>query len=167
MKHRGPDDYYSGQNGNVADYPTMPAYNQPYSHHQAPGYPQYNASVPTVYDDRYEDETGSQVHLASAAASIPRDGSVDPHYGYVADHYNVYYGNDQKEAYGQQADYPQPSQTPAPLYNPYPQDPYAHAQRDTYGSDPYYQQPGYGQAQPQQRGEDRNSDGANGYGRAQ
>ena len=169
MKHRGPpagvDGYYGDQKGSVVDYPIMPAYNQPYSHHQAPGYPQYNPSVPTVYDDRYDDETGSQVNLALAAAPIPRGGSADPHYGYVADHY--YYGNDQKDPYGQQADYPQPSRTPAPVYDSYPQESYAHTQRDAYGSDSYYQQPGYGQGQPQQRGGDRNSDGAGGYGRAQ
>lgn len=175
IKPRGPPgglDGYYGDQKSIVDYPIMPAYNQPYSHHQAPGYPQYNPSVPTVYDDRYDDETGSQVHLASSAASIPRGGSADPHYGYVADHYNVYYSNDQKDAYGQQADYPQPSRTPAPVYDPYPQDSYAHTQRDAYGADAYgvdayYQQSAYGQGQPQQRGGDRNSDGANGYGRAQ
>jgi len=169
MKHRGPpgglDGYYGDQKGSIVDYPIMPAYNQPYSHHQAPGYPQYNPSVPTVYDERYDDETGSQVNLASAAAPIPRGGSADPHYGYVADHYNVYYNSDQKDPYGQHADYPQPSRTPATV-DSYSQDSHAYPQRDAYGNDPYYQQPGYGQGQPQ-RGGDRNSDGANGYGRAQ
>jgi hypothetical protein len=164
-KHRGPggfDGYYSDQKSSIVDYPTTPAYNQPYSHHQAPGYPQYNASVPNVYDDRYDDETGSQVHLAAAAAPIPRGGSVDPHYGYVADHYNVYYNNDQNDAYGQQADYPQPSRTPAPVYEAYPQDSYAHTQGDPYGMDPYFQQLGYGHGQPQQRGGDMTSDRVNG-----
>jgi len=169
-KQRGPpggfDGYYSDQKSSIVDYPIMPAYNQPHSHHQAPGYPQYNPSVPTVYDDRYDDDTGSQIHLASAAAPTPRGGSADPHYGYVADHYNVYYPNEQKDAYGQQADYPQPSRTPAPVYEAYPQDSYAHTQRDAYGNDPYYQQPGYAHGQPQPRGGDGNNDGANGYGRA-
>jgi len=163
VKHRGPasgyDSYYSDQKSGIVDYPIMPAYNQPYSHHQAPGYPQYNPSVPTIHDDRYDDETGSQTHLASAAAPTPRVGSADPHYGYVADHYNVYYGNDQNDGYGQQADYPQPSRTPAPAYESYGQDPYAHTQ--AYGNDQYYQQPGYGHGQPQQRGGD-----GGGYGRA-
>jgi len=156
LKHRAPtsnfDGYSGDQKSSVGDYPIMPAYNQPYSHHQAPGYPQYNPSVPTVYDDRYDDETGSQTHLASAAAPIPRGGSADPHYGYVADHYNLYYSNDQKDAYGRQADHPQPSRTPAPVYEAHPQDAYG------YGSDSYYQQPGYGHGQG-------NSDGTNGYGR--
>jgi len=169
LKHRAPpsglDGYYGDQKGSVIDYPVMPAYNQPYSHHQAPGYPQYNPSVPTVYDERYDDETGSQINLASAAAPIPRSGSTDPHYGYVADHYNVYYNNDQKDAYGQLSDYPQPS--PATVYETYSQDSHPYPQRDGYGSDLYYQQPGYGQGQPQHQGGDRNSDGANGYGRAQ
>ena len=166
MKPRAPaaaSDGYYGDQKSIVDYPTMPAYNQPYSHHQAPGYPQYNPSLPNVYDDRYDDETGSQVHLASSAAPIPHGGSADTHYGYVADHYNLYYGNDQKDAYGQHADYPQLSRTPA--YDSYSQDPYAHTQ-NAYGSDPYYQQPGYGQGQPQ-RGGDGHSDGTNGYGRAQ
>ena len=168
-KPRGPPggfDGYHGDQKSSVDYPIMPAYNQPYSHHQAPGYPQYNSSVPTVYDERYDDETGSQTHLAAAAAPIPRGGSADPHYGYVADHYNVYYNNDQKDAYGQQADFPQPSRTPAPAYDAYPQDPYAQSQRDPYGIESYYQQPGYGHGQPQQQGGDRTGDRTNGYGRA-
>ena len=176
IKHRAPasgyDSYYSDQKSGIVDYPIMPAYNQPYSHHQAPGYPQYNPSVPTIHDDRYDDETGSQTHLASAAAPAPR---ADPHYGYVADHYNLYYSNDQKDAYGQQADYPQPSRTPAPAYDSYTQDPYSHTL--AYGSEPYYQQPVYGHdqqpvyghdqqpvyghGQPQQRGGDNG-----GFGRA-
>lgn len=169
LKHRGPpgghDGYYSDQKSSIVDYPIMPAYNQPYSSHQAPGYPQYNPSVPNVYDDRYEDDTGSQVHLASAAAPIPR-GNSDPNYGYVADHYNVYHTNDQKDAYEQQADYPQPTRTPAPVYEAYPQDPYAYAQGDVYGNDPYYQQPGYGHGQPQHRNGDGSGDGAHGYAQA-
>ena len=164
MKHRGPpssfDGYSGDQKGSVADYPVMPAYNQPYSHHQAPGYPQFNPSIPTLYDDRYDDETGSQTHLAAAAAPIPRGGSADPHYGYVADHYNLYYGNDQKDGYGRQADYPQPSRTPAPVYEAHTQDAYG------YGSDSYYQQSGHGHGQPLQRGGGGNGDGTNGYGRA-
>lgn len=160
VKQRGPpggfDGYHSDQKSSIVDYPIMPAYNQPYSHHQVPGYPQYNSSVPTIHDERYDDETGSQVHLTSAAALIPRGESADPHYGYVADHYNLYYTNDQK-------DYPQPTRTPAPVYDPNPQDSYAHTQRDAHGGDSYYQQPGYGQGQPHQRG---GGDGGNGYGRA-
>jgi len=152
----GFDGYHSDQKSSIVDYPIMPAYNQPYSHHQVPGYPQYNSSVPTIHDERYDDETGSQVHLTSAAALIPRGESADPHYGYVADHYNLYYTNDQK-------DYPQPTRTPAPVYDPNPQDSYAHTQRDAHGGDSYYQQPGYGQGQPHQRG---GGDGGNGYGRA-
>lgn len=140
----------------------MPAYNQPYSSHQAPGYPQYNPSVPNVYDERFDDDTGSQIHLASAAAPVPR-GGIDPSYGYVADHYKVY---EQKDAYGQQMDYPQPSRTPAPVYEPYSQDPYAYTPGDAHGNDPYYQQPGYGNGQPQNRGGDGGSDGAQGYARA-
>jgi hypothetical protein len=170
MKHRGPpggfDGYYSDQKSSIVDYPIMPAYNQPYSPHQAPGYPQYNPSLPNVYDDRYDDETGSQVNLAAAAAPVPRSGTVDPHFGYVADHYNVYHGSDKNDTYGQQADYPQPSRTPAPVYEQYPQDSYAHTQGDAYGNEAYYQQPGYGQGQPQHRGGDGNSDGTHGYARA-
>lgn len=169
VKHRGPpgglDGYTSDQKSSVVDYPIMPAYNQPYSRHQAPGYPQYNPSVPNVYDERYDDDAGSQINLASAAAPIPRGGSVDTHYGYVADHYNVYHSNDQTGAYGQQADYPQPSRTPVPAYEAYPQDPYAYTQRDAYGNDPYHQQPGYGRDQPHQPGGDRGG-GAGGYGQA-
>jgi len=169
LKHRGPpathDGYYSDQKSSIVDYPIMPAYNQPYSSHQTPGYPQYNPSVPTVYDDRYDDDTGSQIHLASAAAPIPR-GSTDPNYGYVADHYNVYHTSEQKDAYGQQTDYPQPSRTPAPVYESYSQDPYDYSQRDAYGNDPYYQQPGYEHGQPQHRSGDGGSEGANGYAQA-
>jgi hypothetical protein len=168
MKHRGPPGgydggYYSDQKSSIVDYPIMPAYNQPYSPHQAPGYPQYNASVSNVYDDRYDDDTGSQVNLASAAAPIPRD----PNYGYITDHYNVYHP-DEQEAYGQQVEYPQSTRTPAPAYEPYTHDPYARAQGDPYGNDLYYQQPGYGygQPQPQHRGGDGSSDGAHGYARA-
>ena len=169
MKLRGPaggyDGYYSDQKSSIVDYPIMPAYNQPYSSHQAPGYPQYNPSVPNMQEDRYDDDTGSQVHLASAAAPLPH-GSADPNYGYVADHYNIYHTDDRKDAYGQQEDYPQPSRTPAPVYEPYSQDPYAHAQGDAYGNDLYYQQPGYGHGQPQHQGRDGGSDGTHGYARA-
>lgn len=169
LKLRAPparyDNYQSDQKSSIVDYPIMPAYNQPYSSHQAPGYPQYNPSMPEVYDDRYDGDTGSQINLASAAAPIPRGGSADPTYGYVADHYNVYHTNEQ-DAYEQQTDYPQPSRTPIPVYDPHSQDPYAHAQGDASGKDPYYQQPGYGYAQPQHRGGDGGSDGAHGYGRA-
>lgn len=169
MKHRAPpggyDTYQSDQKSSIVDYPIMPAYNQPYSSHQAPGYPQYNPSVPDVYDDRYDGDSGSQIHLASAAAPIPR-GNSDPSYGYVADHYNVYHTGEQRDAYGQQTDYPQPSRTPAPVYEPHSQDPYAYAQGDAYGNDQYYQQPGYVQARSQHRGVDGGSDGAHGYARA-
>lgn len=169
LKHRGPnggyDGFHSDQKSSIVDYPIMPAYNQPYSSHQAPGYPQYNPSVPNVYDDRYDDDAGSQIHLASAAAPIPH-GNTDPSYGYVADHYNVYRTNEQKDAYGQQTDYPQPSRTPAPVYEPHSQDPYAYTQGETSGNDPYHQQLGYGRGQPQHRGGDGGSDGAHGYGRA-
>lgn len=166
LKHPGPpggfDGYYSDQKSSIVDYPIMPAYNQPYSTHQAPGYPQYNASMPNVYDDRYDDDTGSQVNLASAAAPVPR-GGVDPNYGYVTDHYNVYHADD-KEAYGHQVDYPQPTRTPAPAYESYTPDPYARAQGDPYANDPYYQQPEYGYGQPQRRG--GGSDGAHDFGQA-
>jgi hypothetical protein len=162
-------DYYPEHKGAYpADYPPMPAYNQPYSNHQVPGgYLHYNASVPAVYDDHqpYDDETGSTAHLAFGAAPIAhgQDGhsSVNS-YGPVADLHNVYYGEQHQThtGYDTESQRHNPSQsnehydhdrtatrTPAPLYEAYPNqpqaDPYANNPYDTYDQprhDPYGQQ---------------------------
>lgn len=158
-------DYYSEHKGGyLADYPPMPAYNQPYSHHQAPGgYPNYNASVPTIHDDNqlYEDETGSTAHLAPGAAPFNHgheaQSSVSD-YGYMADPHDAYYGGQHQPPMNYDAevqshsplqvndpyDPDRPaSRTPAPQYEAYPQqpqvDPYA---ENLYGGgrdDPYSQ----------------------------
>lgn len=193
MRTRGPapstftaqSDYYSEHKGGYpADYPPMPAYNNPYSHHQTPGYPSYNASVPTVYDDHqlYDDETGSTAHLALSAAPFahgPEAHSNINSYGYAADPHDVYYGgqhqipaNYDTEGSSQSNDRfnsdRSASRTPAPQYEAYPQqpqvDPYAKNQHDQYGQshgDPYaqYQHDPYGQRQQYHQGGGPGSDG--------
>lgn len=167
MRTRGPppsnytaqsDFYYSEhKQGYASDYPPMPAYNQPYSHHQAGGYSNYNHSVPNVYDENqlYDDETGSTAHLALGAAPFAQNH--DPHGsygGYSADPHDVYYGQHQSQVdydphaqqhygqagdhYGQPADHFEPdraaSRTPAPQYEASPSmppvDPYAKSRQE-------------------------------------
>jgi hypothetical protein len=132
------NDYYSLES--KADYPPMPAYNQPYSHHQAPGgYPTYNPSAPSVVEDKlaYDDDTGSTAHLALDAAPFGHghevQGSINS-YDHIADPHDVYYGGQHKkptgfdgkgqrlpyssqpnDPYSGVPDYP-PSHTPAPQY---------------------------------------------------
>ncbi|KAI0033758.1 hypothetical protein K488DRAFT_77657 [Vararia minispora EC-137] len=99
-------DYYTDSKSAIVDYPTMPAYNLPYSRHQDPNnvYAHYNPSAPSIQDD-YLDEYGSTVQLATGAAyGHQADSSYQPGYGhqidpshqsqgYVADAYDVYSGH--------------------------------------------------------------------------
>ncbi|KAI0069119.1 hypothetical protein BV25DRAFT_1834164 [Artomyces pyxidatus] len=106
----GKDQYYASDNKSVLDYPPMPAYNTPYSHHQDPsGYPHYNPSAATLQDEPpYDDDYGSTAHLALGAQ--PYAYQNDPAYpathdpGYVADPYAVYAGHtgDAQHQYQQQ-----------------------------------------------------------------
>ncbi|EGO01830.1 hypothetical protein SERLA73DRAFT_177366 [Serpula lacrymans var. lacrymans S7.3] len=107
--------YYSSDNKSLApsyhthagntdyslDYPPMPAYNQGYSSHQAPGaYAQYNSSMPTFDEDPqlYDDDYSSTMHLPTAAAPIASQRTDIPlqnPYGnsdYYGDAHDVYQG---------------------------------------------------------------------------
>jgi len=160
------DFYYPDNKGGYpADYPPMPGYNQPYSHHQAPGsYANYNHSQQNVYDDNqfYEEEAGSTAHLALAAAPFAHSNDHHASYGYAADPHDVYYGGQrqqptgyegQQRYYSHSADqYDQDraaSRTPAPQYEASPSlppvDPYAKSSHDHYQQDSY----GYGHQQQQ------------------
>ncbi|KAI0921324.1 hypothetical protein AcV5_001050 [Taiwanofungus camphoratus] len=78
----GQGDYYESKgvsqfapDYNPTDFPPMPAYNQPYPHHQSPeAYHQYTGSVGTFQEDQpvYEDDYGSTAHLTSSAAPFAR-----------------------------------------------------------------------------------------------
>jgi hypothetical protein len=159
--------YQENKGGYQTDYPPMPAYNQPYSHHQAQGgYANYNHSQQNVYEDNqfYEQETSSTAHLALAAAPFAQSNDHHASYGYAADPHDVYYGGQRQqptgyEAQGQQSYHSHPadqydhdraaSRTPAPQYEASPTlppvDPYAksrqeyHPQQDSY-SNGYQQQ---------------------------
>ena len=79
--------YYKGDKGFNSEYPPMPAYNNPYLHHQAPS----SATLPCDYDDR--------VNLTADAAPfaawdpIDRQGSpYGPPYGGNYDAHDVYQG---------------------------------------------------------------------------
>ena len=83
------------------DYPTMPAYNMPYSHVQDPmAYARYNPSVPSLPDlpdegKYHEDDYGSTAHLALAAVSYDQDDPSAQHHGsqdHAADPYDIYLG---------------------------------------------------------------------------
>lgn len=95
----GTDQFYASDYKGAIDYPPMPAYNQPYSNSQDPNaYAYYNASAPNVHEDSlYEDEYGSQAHLAVTAApyAYQHDSVLEnPHSaGLVHDPYDVYSGN--------------------------------------------------------------------------
>lgn len=163
------DFYYpDNQAGYPADYPPMPAYNQPYSHHQAPsGYANYNHSQQNVYEDNhfYEEETGSTAHLALAAAPFAQSNDHHASYGYAADPHDVYYGG-QRQPVGYEGQHRYYSsnpadqydhdravtRTPAPQYEASPSlppvDPYAKSQHDHYQQDSY----GYGHQQQHPRG---------------
>lgn len=163
-----PDDYYYNfdtKGGSQPNYPPMPAYNQPYSHHQVPGYPTYNPSAPSILEDKppYDDDTGSTAHFAIAPASFAHGheahGSINS-YGHVADPHDVYYsghhqnpisvdGTGQRLPYPSQpndpyngmSDYPT-SQTPAPQYEPHHEQQQQRQQLDAFGRS---QQGHYGQ----------------------
>lgn len=73
-----------------ADYPPMPAYNQPYAHHGDPYNNQFNPSVGTLPDEQpYDDnDYGSTANLTLGAAPIayPERGNAvtpRPQYGYA------------------------------------------------------------------------------------
>jgi hypothetical protein len=74
--------YYSSDKG--SDYPPMPAYNLPYSAHQAPGaYAQYNPSQATLGNDyqpqyTFDDDNESATHLPTAAAPFAQQHAEHP-----------------------------------------------------------------------------------------
>jgi len=74
--------YYSSDKG--SDYPPMPAYNQPYLTHQAPGaYGQYNPSQATLGDDyqhqyTFDDDNESTAYLPAAAAPFAQQHIEHP-----------------------------------------------------------------------------------------
>jgi hypothetical protein len=93
------------------DYPTMPAYNAPYSHLQDPmTYARYNPSVPTLADEGqyHEDDYGSTANFVLDAEPYgqgDRDHPAPYHgsQGYAADPYDIYTGyatNDQFDRTG-------------------------------------------------------------------
>jgi hypothetical protein len=114
-------DYYADSKSVMTDYPTMPAYNQPYSHHQDPNnvYAHYNPSAPSIKDD-YPEEYGSAAHLATHAAY---------------DHQDYQHGQAQDYQYGQAQDYQhgQADSYQASGYN------------HSHQTDPNHQPSGYGQ----------------------
>ena len=97
-----PSNYYS----DTKDYPPMPAYNQPYSTHQAPdAFAYYNPSQVTLGQDDpyqqqiYESDADSTMYLQAAAAPVgqqphgtPLQNSNANLPSYVADPYDVYQG---------------------------------------------------------------------------
>jgi len=95
------------------DYPTMPAYNAPYSHLQDPmTYARYNPSVPTLADEGqyHEDDYGSTANFVLDAEPYGQGGRDHPapyhgSQGYTADPYDIYTGyatNDQFDRSGSQ-----------------------------------------------------------------
>jgi hypothetical protein len=93
--------YYSSES--KADYPPMPAYNQPYSTHQPPGaYAYFNPSQITLGQDDpyqqppYESDADSTMYLP-VTAPMPQHRSISPSShaaapSYVADPHEVYQG---------------------------------------------------------------------------
>jgi len=163
-------DFYYRENkgGYQTDYPPIPAYNQPYSHHQVQGgYANYSHSQQNVYEDNqfYEQETGSTAHLALAAAPFAQSNDHHASYGYAADPHDVYYGGQQQqptgyEARGQQGYHSHlddhdraASRTPAPQYEASstlpPVDPYAKSRQEYQPQQDSYS---YGHQQQQSRG---------------
>ena len=102
--HTGVGDKYYATDAKAAyDYPTMPAYNMPYSHLQDPNaYARYNPSVPTLPDENqyYEDDYGSTANLAPSSETHGRDDYIHSHparyhgsQDYVVDPYELYTGH--------------------------------------------------------------------------
>ncbi|KZT12810.1 uncharacterized protein LAESUDRAFT_16963 [Laetiporus sulphureus 93-53] len=101
------NDYYYEAKGrsqanadyNPADYPPMPAYNQPYSQQ-----PQYTASVGALNDDHsmYEDEYGSTAHLTSSAAPFAR---TEPTRSNMRNPFSLYGDQQSQSAVALNADY--------------------------------------------------------------
>ncbi|THH17963.1 hypothetical protein EW146_g2965 [Bondarzewia mesenterica] len=95
----GNDQFYAPDYKSAIDYPSIPAYNQPYSQRQDPnGHAHYNPSAPNLQDNMlYEDDYSSQAHLPLGAAPYAYDSEValdNPHSaGLVHDPYDVYSGN--------------------------------------------------------------------------
>ncbi|THH33657.1 hypothetical protein EUX98_g548 [Antrodiella citrinella] len=125
-----PNDYYYNDRKDYpsADYPPMPAYNQPYGHY--PDY--YNASASALPEEHavYDDEYGSTAHLATSAAPFARSddqGSLAPSYHASQGYFDpaAHHGAPPSTGYSQQG-YGQDSQT-------YVQhDPQAYAQHEQY-----------------------------------
>jgi len=128
------DHYYADNKSAVVDYPIMPAYNQPYSHHQDPNnaYAHYNPSAPSLPDE-YPDEYGSTAALPIMGA--PYSHQTDPSYQsttYVANPYDVYSGYGGAD-HGNASLHPQAAYGAAPSYRS--QSPAA------YGATPSYRSP--------------------------
>jgi hypothetical protein len=107
------DHYYADNKSAIVDYPTISAYNQPYSHHQDPNnaYAHYNPSAPSLADE-YPDEYGS----TAALPTVGYGHQTDPSYqssAYVADPYDVYSGHTD---HGNASLHPQAAYTTAPSY---------------------------------------------------
>lgn len=88
---------------NPMDYPPMPGYGQPYSHH-------HQQSLGSLQDDHqstYDDEYGSTAYLTSSAAPMAR---ADPAYGYPHDTHPQGTGSPAPDYMQYQQGYPQVAQ---------------------------------------------------------
>jgi len=142
------NDYYYNDRKEYppADYPPMPAYNQPYGHY--PDY--YNGSASALPEEHavYDDEYGSTAHLATSAAPFARAddaNSLAPSYqasqGYYSHDPAAHHGASPATGYGQA--YAHDSQAYAQHDPAYAQQD-SHAYGDVYGDVPAYP----GSAQP-------------------